>query len=102
MTFSGFYGSQMVATMLNATIYGVAMAMALLYFQSHSKDDTFLMKGMVILLVALATLETVCASYQVFEYFILRFGREELFDTIDGSVIGKYLGIYLTSFVTQM
>ncbi|KAF8993965.1 hypothetical protein BDQ17DRAFT_1412722 [Cyathus striatus] len=101
-SFSGFYGTQLIATMLNATAYGVVLTMALQYFVYHSKGDTLFVKGMVILLATLATLETVCASYQMFEYFIFKFGREDLFDVIERSLMGKYIGIYLTAFVTQI
>ncbi|KAF8990154.1 hypothetical protein BDQ17DRAFT_1414158 [Cyathus striatus] len=100
-TFGGMYGMQLIASKLNAVIYGAAMIMVLQYFMWHSNGDTHLVKGMVILLVALATLQAVCVSCQVFEYFILKFGRKELFD-ITVSTLGKYVGIYLTAFVAQI
>ncbi|KAF8990156.1 hypothetical protein BDQ17DRAFT_1333654 [Cyathus striatus] len=91
LSFGGLYGTQLVASMLNATAYGMVLTMALQYFKHHSSGDTYLVKGVVILLV-----------YQVFEYFVLKFGRKELFNPITVSGMGKYVGIYLTAFVAQM
>ncbi|KAF8997304.1 hypothetical protein BDQ17DRAFT_1329471 [Cyathus striatus] len=106
------------ASMLNATIYGIAMTMALQYYRYHSKGDTTLVKGFVALLLISGSFEVVCTSYQMYDYFILNFGRKELFDVITGvalarilliddymkinNVQGKYLGIYFTAFVAQL
>ncbi|KAF8993600.1 hypothetical protein BDQ17DRAFT_1431580 [Cyathus striatus] len=121
LTFDGMYGAQLVAAMINATydlfffghtyvleisishsVYGAAMTMVAQYFKSHSNSDTLVVKGMIVLLVALATLETVCASHQTYEYFVLKFGRKDLLDVITVAAMGKYVGIYLTAFVAQL
>ncbi|KAF8997300.1 hypothetical protein BDQ17DRAFT_1511624 [Cyathus striatus] len=97
-TFSGMYGIQLIASMLNATIYGIAMTMALRYYKYHSKGDTILVKGVVALLLISGSFEVVCTSYQMYDYFVLKFGRKNY------SVVamGKYLGIYFTAFVAQL
>ncbi|KAF8993561.1 hypothetical protein BDQ17DRAFT_1412926 [Cyathus striatus] len=102
MTFYGMYGPQLIASMINATAYGATMTMVVQYFKYHSNSDTLLVKGTVILLAALATLETVCASHQMYEYLVYRFGRNDLLGVITKSVMGKYLGVYLTAFVAQL
>ncbi|KAF8994391.1 hypothetical protein BDQ17DRAFT_1331147 [Cyathus striatus] len=92
-SFEGKYGMQLIASMVSEfqSIYGSAMTMVLQYFKHHSNGDTYIVKGMVILL-----------AYQVYEYFIFKFGKEQLFDEITGSAMGKYMGIYLTAFVAQL
>ncbi|KAF8997299.1 hypothetical protein BDQ17DRAFT_1329465 [Cyathus striatus] len=45
------YGTQLIASMLNATMYGAAMTIAMKYFNYHSTGDTILVKGMVIVLI---------------------------------------------------
>ncbi|KAF8990159.1 hypothetical protein BDQ17DRAFT_1547325 [Cyathus striatus] len=84
VTFEGTYGTQLVASMINASVYGASMTFVVKYFKNHSNSDTLVVKGMVILLVTLATLETLSL------------------DVITRSAMGKYVGVYLTAFVAQL
>ncbi|KAF8978688.1 hypothetical protein BDQ17DRAFT_1382646 [Cyathus striatus] len=70
LSFGGMYGMQLIASKLNGVIYGTAMGMVILLAYVFCAFSS----------IALATLEAVCASYQVFDYFIFKFGREELFE----------------------
>ncbi|KAF8990896.1 hypothetical protein BDQ17DRAFT_1413889 [Cyathus striatus] len=101
-TFASTYGTQLIASLINASMYGISMTMAIQYLWRPSTGDSIQVKGMVALLIFSATLETVCASHQIFEYLILKFGEQDLLDAITAAALGKYLGIHLTAFVAQM
>ncbi|KAF8983360.1 hypothetical protein BDQ17DRAFT_1548988 [Cyathus striatus] len=102
VTFEGTYGTQLVASMINASVYGASMTFVVKYFKNHSNSDTFVVKGVVILLVTLATLETLCASYQMYDNLVSKFGKKDSLDVITRSAMGKYVGVYLTAFVAQL
>ncbi|KAF8986605.1 hypothetical protein BDQ17DRAFT_1335520 [Cyathus striatus] len=101
-TFSGKYGSLLIATMINANAYGFALIMVVRYFGLYSAGDPALTKGVVSLLIISATAEVLCTSHQVFDYFILKFGRSELFNGISSVALAKYLSAFFTAFVAQM
>ncbi|KAF8984924.1 hypothetical protein BDQ17DRAFT_1436830 [Cyathus striatus] len=90
-TFSGKYGSLLIATMVNANAYGFALIMVVRYFGLYSTGDSALTKGVVSLLI-----------HQVFDYFILKFGRSELFNGISSVALAKYLSAFFTAFVAQI
>ncbi|KAF8999309.1 hypothetical protein BDQ17DRAFT_757162 [Cyathus striatus] len=102
LTFEGTFGAQLIASMINASVYGAAMTFVAKYFKYHSNSDTLAVKGLVILLVALATLETMCTSYQTYDNLIYKFGKEDQLNAISKSAMGKYVGVYLTTFVSQL
>ncbi|KAF8999328.1 hypothetical protein BDQ17DRAFT_757922 [Cyathus striatus] len=102
LTFEGTFGAQLVASMVNASVYGAAMTFVAKYFKYHSNSDTAVVKGLVILLVALATLETMCTSYQTYDNLVYKFGKEDQLNAIPRSAMGKYAGVYLTAFVAQL
>ncbi|KAF8997324.1 hypothetical protein BDQ17DRAFT_1329488 [Cyathus striatus] len=76
--------------------------MVVRYFGLYSAGDPALTKGVVSLLIISATAEVLCTSHQVFDYFILKFGRSELFNGISSVALAKYLSAFFTAFVAQM
>ncbi|KAF8995097.1 hypothetical protein BDQ17DRAFT_1430599 [Cyathus striatus] len=96
------YGAQMIATQINATLYGIGLLMVIQYFARHGRRDPWFVKGTVGLLCLLATLETIFTDHQAYANFVLTFGQYPLLNTIVWSVSGKFLFVYLTSFVAQI
>ncbi|KAF8995108.1 hypothetical protein BDQ17DRAFT_1430605 [Cyathus striatus] len=96
------YGAQMIASQINATLYGIGLLMVIQYFMRHGKRDPWFIKGTVGLLCLLATLETVFTDHQNYANFVQTFGQYSVLNNMVWSVSGKYLFVYLTSFVAQM
>ncbi|KAF8995109.1 hypothetical protein BDQ17DRAFT_1545303 [Cyathus striatus] len=96
------YGAQMIASQINATLYGIGLLMVIQYFMRHGKRDPWFIKGTVGMLCLLATLETVFTDHQNYANFVRTFGQYSELNNMVWSVSGKFLFVYLTSFVAQV
>ncbi|KAF9529830.1 hypothetical protein CPB83DRAFT_851647 [Crepidotus variabilis] len=101
VTFAGVYGAIMVATMINLCLYGVGLLMVLQYFRQHSKNDPILPKITIVVLIILATLQTIFASHQVYDTFVTKGGQMVLLDEIMFSVPGAWMCGYLAAFFAE-
>ncbi|KAF9523283.1 hypothetical protein CPB83DRAFT_697545 [Crepidotus variabilis] len=101
-TYARKYGALLLASMISFCLYGVGLLMVLQYFRRHSTNDPMVLKVTVVVLVILATLQTVFASHQIYNAFITKQGALDLLDEIVVSVPGKYICGYFTAFVAEV
>ncbi|KAF8997621.1 hypothetical protein BDQ17DRAFT_1329283 [Cyathus striatus] len=104
---SRIYGTELIASMINAPMYGLGMAMSLHYCKLHWNNDTIRIKGTVILLMACATIETLGVSSEMYHYLavihdVTRLDLEDIWYFSISCFFGKYLGAFLTAFVAQI
>ncbi|KAF5335241.1 hypothetical protein D9757_015214 [Collybiopsis confluens] len=81
-TFTETWGCQMIAYMLDAFFYGVAMLLVAQYFHSHSGKDSKIIKGTVAALGTLASLEFTFISHQIYVDYVERFNNPASLDII--------------------
>ncbi|KAF9008274.1 hypothetical protein BDQ17DRAFT_1407047 [Cyathus striatus] len=98
--------SQLLATMVSNVFYGIAMCMAFQYFLFHGRRDRLKTKTLVSLLSVSITLEVVFDNIQIFDMLVLSFQDFDPADsesvTIPFTVLGKYVTVFLTSFMAQL
>ncbi|KIJ40055.1 hypothetical protein M422DRAFT_257125 [Sphaerobolus stellatus SS14] len=121
VTYAGLYGALLIAILINTFMYGVSLSIVLQYFKLQSKRDTNALKITIFLLITLATLETIFASHQLYDTFIINTGNPALIDRIPlqvtsflvsrlnhdlfsvfSSVPGENACTYLNAFVAQL
>ncbi|KIJ39813.1 hypothetical protein M422DRAFT_257412 [Sphaerobolus stellatus SS14] len=77
-TYANFYGALLIAILTNTFMYGVSLSMVLQYFKMQAKGDTRLLKVAILLLITLATLETIFTGHQLYDTFIIETGDSAL------------------------
>jgi len=100
-TFTETWGCQMIAYMLDAFFYGVAMLLVAQYYHSHSGKDSKLIKGTVGALALLASLEFTFISHQMYVDYVERFANPPALDLIVFTAPSQLFFIYLTAFIAQ-
>ncbi|KIJ50051.1 hypothetical protein M422DRAFT_27464 [Sphaerobolus stellatus SS14] len=102
VTYAGLYGALLIAILINTFMYGISLSMVVHYLKRQGKRDTILLKLTVLLLILLATLETIFTSHQLYATFILDSGSPALINNIPLSLAGENACTYLTAFVAQI
>ncbi|KAJ3805382.1 hypothetical protein EV368DRAFT_68051 [Lentinula lateritia] len=95
------WGCQLIAYMLDAVLYGVAMVLVGQYFYLHSGKDSKLIKGTIVALGSLGTLQFTFISHQMYIDFVTRFNAPASLDFIVFTAPSQLLFIYLTAFIAQ-
>ncbi|TFK17137.1 hypothetical protein FA15DRAFT_711102 [Coprinopsis marcescibilis] len=95
-------GAQMVSTAVTTMLYGVAMFMVAQYFFRHSHNDAMWIKVVAASLGALATLQTIFANHQIYDYFVTNNNDTDARNLIPFSMPAKTACIFLVAFLSQM
>lgn len=101
-TVASLLGSQMLGMIINMFFYGIGFILVLQYFRLHATNDPVYVKVMIAMLLTLATLQSIFIVHQAYDDYITNFGSTELFGKIIFSVPGKFICVYLTTFVAQI
>ncbi|KAJ3924567.1 MAG: hypothetical protein NXY57DRAFT_969581 [Lentinula lateritia] len=99
--FTETWGCQLIAYMLDAVLYGVAMVLVGQYFYLHSGKDSKLIKGTIVALGSLGTMQFTFISHQMYIDYVTRFNAPASLDFIVFTAPSQLLFIYLTAFIAQ-
>ncbi|GAW06509.1 hypothetical protein LENED_008440 [Lentinula edodes] len=81
-SFTETWGCQLIAYMLDAVLYGVAMVLVGQYFYLHSGKDSKLIKGTIVALGSLGTMQFTFISHQMYIDYVTRFNAPASLDFI--------------------
>ncbi|TFK22883.1 hypothetical protein FA15DRAFT_757674 [Coprinopsis marcescibilis] len=95
-------GAQMVSTAVTTLLYGVAIFMVAQYFFRHSRNDPTWIKVVAASLGVLATLQTIFANHQIYDYFVTNNNDTDARKLIPFSMPAKTACVFLTAFLSQI
>ncbi|TFK16483.1 hypothetical protein FA15DRAFT_711768 [Coprinopsis marcescibilis] len=121
-SFARHAGAQMVSTAVTTLLYGVATVhiqaiwrlatdanfksesqlMVTQYFFRHSRNDPMWIKVVVASLGVLATLQTIFANHQIYDYFVTNNNDTDARNLIPFSMPAKTACIFLVAFLSQI
>ncbi|EAU80984.2 hypothetical protein CC1G_03160 [Coprinopsis cinerea okayama7 len=96
------YGPQLIALVITSALWGVGALMTLHYFRTKAERDPLYYRVFIGLITIAATIQICFTGYQSYHDFIDEYDNTSLFGDIVFSIPGRYLCVYITTFLAQI
>ncbi|KAF9522822.1 hypothetical protein CPB83DRAFT_916684 [Crepidotus variabilis] len=102
VTYATVYGAILLGVMINICLEGIDLLLVLQYFKRHAKKDPAVIKGTILVMTILATLQSIFSSVQVYDIFIVKQGDLKRLNQIIYAVPGYWICGYFTAFTAEI
>ncbi|TEB21019.1 hypothetical protein FA13DRAFT_1819855 [Coprinellus micaceus] len=103
LNYANTTGSGLIGALVNGIFYGAAFVVAFQYARRHARSDPLYVKVIIGSMILLATLQTIFINHETYQKVITNHtDTRGLHAPVEFSLAGKFLCVYLITFIAQM